>query len=74
MPLVVPFVTNDPKDKKTNDSNDCGKKDESAKAQAQDFQAQPGPVIPQDISVFEGVLSKEETMERVKELNKKEPN
>ena len=40
------------------------------KAQAQDFQATPGPVIPQDTSALEQPASKEELRARAEELNK----
>ena len=40
-----------------------------AKAQAQDFQATPGPVIPQDTSALEKPASKEELRARAEELN-----
>ena len=40
-------------------------------ARAEHYQATPGPVIPQDMSVFEQKLSKEELLARTEELNKK---
>lgn len=49
------------------------KKGDQSKAQArvEHYQANPGPVIPGDTSVFEKVPSKDEMMARTEELNKR---
>jgi len=60
MPLIVPGVT--PASKKH--------EEEKKKPQAHDFQAQPGPVNPQDKSVFENKPSREEQEAKVEALNK----
>lgn len=44
---------------------------EETKARAEHFKAQPGPVIPQDMTAFEKPASKEELDARMKELNQK---
>lgn len=51
-------------DKSTSDSGNTA-------ARVEHFQAAPGPVVPQDMSVFEQKLSKEEILARTAELNKK---
>lgn len=45
-------------------------KQEQPKARAEHHQAQPGPVIPQDTSVFENKPSDEELERRKAEVNK----
>jgi len=51
-------------DKKSTDSGDTT-------ARVEHFQAAPGPAVPQDLSVFEQKLSKEEIRAKTAELNKK---
>jgi len=68
MPLVVPGVT--PASKKAEKNNDDKKIEETLKDSAQAHQAQPGPVIPKDQSVFENKASREELDARKAELNK----
>lgn len=65
MPLVVPGIT--PASKKAEQKNS----DNENKPKAQHFQAQPGPAIPEDKSVFECAPSKEEQHARAKDLNQK---
>lgn len=66
MPLVVPGIMSEPS--KNNDN----KGPQQAKATAQDHNANPGPAIPQDTSVFENPASREEMKARAEELNNKE--
>ena len=44
----------------------------TTEARPEHFQAAPGPVIPQDTSVFENKPSREEILARTAELNKNE--
>ena len=70
MPLVVPGITQQPDKKPSGDNRPAG--DDQA---AQQFQkatsANPGPVVPPDVSVFENKPSREEQEARAKELNQK---
>ena len=65
MPLVVPGLMSEPS-KKSNDHKSSGE----TKASAEHHSANPGPVIPQDTSVFENAPSREELKARAAELNK----
>ncbi|KAF8449946.1 hypothetical protein BGX38DRAFT_1185527 [Terfezia claveryi] len=44
----------------------------TTEARPEHFQAAPGPVIPQDTSVFENKPSREEILAKTAELNKKD--
>jgi len=80
MPLVVPGINSqDSKntttapvipDEQTVKSGVFDKPPQEKLAKAQDFTAMPGPVVPEDMKVFENKPSKEEMLEKAKELNK----
>lgn len=85
MPLVVPGINSKEGDASSNNTTnpvipneeqikagvfDKKPKDNSAKAMAEHHTAAPGPVIPEDKSVFENKPSREEQHIRAAELNK----
>jgi thiamine pyrophosphate-dependent acetolactate synthase large subunit-like protein len=69
MPLIVPGITQQP-------TNSTKKQDNKPSAAAQAFheatQANPGPVVPKDVSTLGEKATREDMERRVKELNNKE--
>lgn len=70
MPLIVPGITQQPTKKGNDRNNNEDNKPQGDKSTVHAFQSAPGPVVPQDTSVFETKPSREEQEARVKELNK----
>jgi hypothetical protein len=74
MPLVIPGVTQQPSkrgetDEKQKASAAGGR---TEKAQVQDYQANPGPVVPKDTKPFESeVGTREEREEKAEALNER---
>jgi len=65
MPLIVPGIS--PASKKHEEEK---KREEDEKPQPHHFQARPGPVVPEDKSVFESKPSREEQEAKMRALNK----